>query len=84
MGSGIEPHSLFIWQILPCCADSRSLLANCLTYQLTLNSEFGHNYEEYYAKSLSCFRRDVCDPESLGSEATLAAGILLCFITVSS
>jgi hypothetical protein len=82
MGSGIEPHSLFIWQFLPCCADSKSLLANCLTYQLTLNEKFGHNYEEYYAKSLSCFRRDVCDRGSLTNEATLAAGILLCFITV--
>ncbi|KAK2747758.1 hypothetical protein FQN57_001788 [Myotisia sp. PD_48] len=62
------------------CAESRSLVANCLTFQLTLHPEYEDKFEEYYAKSLKLFREDVCNPNSAVKDATLIAGILLCSI----
>ncbi|KAM5468901.1 hypothetical protein MauCBS54593_004897 [Microsporum audouinii] len=66
--------------ILAFCSESRSLIANCLMFQLTLHPEHEDKFEEYYAKSLRLFREDVCDTKCAMKDATLIAGILLCSI----
>lgn len=48
-----------------------------------LHPQFDEHYEDYYAKSLSCFRQDVCDPKNLHKDTILVAGLLLCYISVS-
>ncbi|EEQ33780.1 conserved hypothetical protein [Microsporum canis CBS 113480] len=45
--------------ILAFCSESRSLIANCLMFQLTLHPEHEDKFEEYYAKSLRLFREDM-------------------------
>ncbi|EFR04092.1 hypothetical protein MGYG_07099 [Nannizzia gypsea CBS 118893] len=64
--------------ILAFCSESRSLVANCLMFQLTLHPEYEDKFEEYYAKCLRLFREDVCDTKCATKDATLIAGILLC------
>ncbi|EFE43722.1 C6 finger domain protein, putative [Trichophyton verrucosum HKI 0517] len=64
--------------ILAFCCESRSLVANCLMFQLTLHPEHEDKFEEYYAKCLRLFREDVCDTKAAMKDATLIAGILLC------
>lgn len=80
LGSRVN-HSV-LSQILPQCAESKALLINCITYQLTLLAKFQDKHDEYYSKSISSFRRDVCNPINMGRDATLLAGFLLCWSSV--
>lgn len=68
--------------VLSLCAHSKSLLANCLTFQLSLHPEYEGKFDEYYAESLRLFRQDVVEPSYMMKDATLVSGILLCSIGV--
>ncbi|KAF3481174.1 pestheic acid cluster transcriptional regulator [Arthroderma uncinatum] len=78
LSHGAEAGQSPFGDILAFCTESRSLVANCLTFQLTLHPEHEDKFEEYYAKCLRLFREDVCDTKCAMKDATLIAGILLC------
>lgn len=66
------------------CTHSKSLLANCLTFQLSLHPEYEDRFDEYHAESLRLFRQDVSEPDNVMKDAILVSGILLCSIEVCS
>ncbi|KAK2865260.1 hypothetical protein FQN49_003753 [Arthroderma sp. PD_2] len=78
LSHGAEAGQSPFGDILAFCTESKSLVANCLTFQLTLHPEHEDKFEEYYAKCLRLFREDVCDTKCAMTDATLIAGILLC------
>lgn len=69
-------------EMLSACAISQSWLANCLTYQITLDPKHGQHFEHYYSRSLEQFRTELSNPASMDKEATAYAGLLLCTISV--
>lgn len=62
---------------------SKSLLINCITYQMTLDSKYAAYLDDYYGRSITIFRQDLSDPRVLKDELAPYAGILLSTISVS-
>ncbi|KAL1952477.1 hypothetical protein VTO42DRAFT_5281 [Malbranchea cinnamomea] len=78
-----DPSKGPFYDVLSLCAHSKSLLANCLTFQLSLHPEYEDKFDEYYAESLRLFRQDVAEPGNVMKDATLVSGILLCSISMT-
>lgn len=71
-------------EIISLCAESKSLVSNCLAFQLTLDEEeeHGNKFDSFYSRAIESFRADVCDLEKATKDATLIAGVILCSIGV--
>lgn len=64
------------------CAESKLMLLNSLTYQLTCDPKHASYVDEYYGRSIKAFRQALSDPASFKDGMTPYAGILLCSISV--
>jgi hypothetical protein len=64
------------------CAQSKLILLNSLTYQITFDPKHTAHVEEYYGRSIRAFRQALSDPVCIKEEMTPYAGILLCSISV--
>jgi hypothetical protein len=76
-----EPPDRF--ECIALCMDSKSMLLNCLTYQMTLDPKHAKHVDEYYARSIVQFRKTLSEPNWWNDELSTWAGILLCSISVS-
>ncbi|KAF2013049.1 hypothetical protein BU24DRAFT_263196 [Aaosphaeria arxii CBS 175.79] len=65
------------------CSNSKPLLINCLTYQITLDPKHAAYVDEYYSRSIQMFRKELSDPTSLDKANTCYAGVLLCSISMN-
>jgi hypothetical protein len=65
------------------CAQSKLMLLNSLTYQITFDPKHAAHAGEYYGRSINAFRQALSDPIQFKEEMTPYAGILLCTISVS-
>jgi hypothetical protein len=75
---------LFKSDILPLCDSCVSLRQVCLAYQASLDTEMVHLTPIYMQSALSHYFGDLNTPEKLELDATLATGVLLCSLSVSS
>lgn len=66
------------------CQQSRLMLLNSLTYQITFDPKHAQFADEYYGRSITAFRQALSDPVAFTEEMTPYAGILLCSISVSA
>lgn len=64
------------------CAQSRLMLLNSLTYQITLDPKHSGHADEYYGRSIKAFRKALSDPDCFKEVMTPYAGVLLCSISV--
>lgn len=64
------------------CAQSKLMLLNSLTYQITCDPKHAPYVDEYYGRSIKAFREALSDPACVKEEMTPYAGILLCSISV--
>lgn len=65
------------------CQESNALYNICLTFQLSLSGTDTPQFLEYFDTSLREFRSELARSTTL-SDGTLAAGLLLCSIGVST
>ena len=66
------------------CAQSKLMLLNSLTYQITFDPKHAALVDEYYGRSINAFRQALSNPIQFKEEMTPYAGILLCTISVSA
>ncbi|KAJ4987089.1 hypothetical protein SVAN01_07377 [Stagonosporopsis vannaccii] len=65
------------------CAQSKLMLLNSLTYQITCDPKHAQYVDEYYGRSIRGFREALSDPVCFKEEMTPYAGILLCSISMN-
>ncbi|KAF1923194.1 uncharacterized protein M421DRAFT_328858 [Didymella exigua CBS 183.55] len=65
------------------CAQSRLMLLNSLTYQITCDPKHSMHVDRYYGRSIKGFRQALSDPVCFQEEMTPYAGILLCSISMN-
>jgi hypothetical protein len=65
------------------CRQSKLMLLNSLTYQITFDPKHVAHADEYYGRSLNAFRQALSDPVQFKEDMTPYAGVLLCTISVS-
>ncbi|KAH7133786.1 hypothetical protein EDB81DRAFT_871216 [Dactylonectria macrodidyma] len=76
--------SVLMSDIVPLCDTSTSLRQTCLAYQASLEEEARHLTPIYLQSALSGYFEDLARPEKLELDATLATGVLLCSVSISS
>lgn len=64
------------------CAQSKLMLLNSLTYQITQDPKRASHVDEYYGHSIRAFRHTLSDPVRFNEDMTPYAGVLLCSISV--
>jgi hypothetical protein len=82
LGSILNTGPEYFAENLAGCDESKSMLLNCLTYQITLDPKYAQYADEYYCRSLEEFRHELSVTNGLDNDSTACAGLLLCSISV--
>lgn len=76
--------NFFRRDVIPLCDDCEPLRHACLAYQASLEDEGKRITPTYMQLALSGYLQDLATPEKLQLDATLAAGVLLCSVSISA
>ncbi|KAH7138384.1 hypothetical protein B0J11DRAFT_587661 [Dendryphion nanum] len=64
-------------------AESKTLQAVCLTYQVTIDPRHAALVDQYYQRGIEQFRRELLKPARIENEGTIYAGLLLGSISMN-